>query len=126
MEPIIKEYEIYEDSVMLYLTDTRDNYVDKNSLGEIGFIGISPYGALIAENFSIEETLERKRENKLQEEFIKIFKEECNPLSEKYYPKILSMIENGELSSLGYNLRKTPNIEEEKDKLPRKSRRNHN
>mgnify|MGYP003302723949 CR=1 FL=1 len=47
MKTIIKECIIYEDSIIISLEDTRDNYIDKNALGKIGYICISPYGIII-------------------------------------------------------------------------------
>lgn len=103
MKKIIREYEIYEDTITLCLEDPRDNYVFKDSLGKIGTINISSFGVFITENIDEDPKIEQSRKELLEEEFKSIFKEtEYNPISEKYYQKILLMIKNGELSKLGY------------------------
>lgn len=108
MKTIIKECRIYEDSIIISLEDTRDNYVSKNALGKIGDICISPYGVMINPNLDIcEERIEKLREKKLMEAFNEIFKDiEYNPISDKYYLQIKTMISNQELTSLGYTVYK--------------------
>lgn len=95
MSRILNEYEVYKNSIILYLTDMNNNE-------EIGIIWISEFGVFICENSSNVAVNEKKMKKQLYEEFKLLFKEECNPISSKYYQKILSMIDSGELSSLGY------------------------
>lgn len=106
MKTIIKECRIYEDSIIISLEDTRDNYVSKNALGKIGDICISPYGVMINPNLDIcEERIEKLREKKLMETFNEIFKDiDYNPISDKYYIQIKNMISTQELAPLGYTI----------------------
>jgi hypothetical protein len=122
MKAIIKECIIYDDSIVISLEDTRDNYIDKNALGKIGEICISPYGIIINPNMDVcDKDIERKREQQLMKEFKELFGNiEYDPISDKYYQQIKEMISNKELTSLGYTIYNFDNDYDQKETINKK------
>lgn len=102
---IDKTYTVEEDSIIISLYDSRDSYICKNFLGDIGSIHISLSGVFMCPTLYDGIELENVKEKKLISAFKEIFgTEEYNPLSPKYYQTIRTLIENGTLKALGYEL----------------------
>lgn len=100
---IEKTYMVEDENITIQLTDTRDNYIYEDALGEIGSICLSPLGVIIFPTYSVDERQDKLKEMTLLLSFKEIFGEEkYNPLSKEYYQKIKTMIENGTLDSMGY------------------------
>ena len=101
MKKLEKTYLVYEDTVMIYLEDLRDNYIYPKALGQIGYIAISKFGVMINQNPDTDELeIEELRKQQLTKAFFK--DKEYDILSREYYDEILTMIEAGTLESLGY------------------------
>lgn len=117
MKYIKKECLIEGSDITLRLEDTRDSYVHENALGEIGKIYISREGIMMSANYDANKKLDFLRYKKLTEAFSEIFEAtDYNPLSRKYYDKILIMIEDGTLEFLGYEIKRiTEDLEETDD-----------
>lgn len=113
MRNINKECIINENDIIIRLEDPRDNYIYKNALGEIGKIYISREGIMISANYDSEQKIELLRNKKLTEAFTEIFEAtDYNPLSRKYYDKILIMVEDGTLEFLGYEIKREEELTE--------------
>ena len=89
MKIIKKTCIVTEDTIIIKLEDLRDNYVYKNSLGQIGEIYISREGILTYPNYDPDSKIQLLRNKKLTEAFIELFEAtDYNPLSREYYDKI--------------------------------------
>ena len=125
MENIKRDCNVYEDSVILYLEDLRDNYICEEALGKIGQIEISSYGYLIIPEYDDDER-EKIKQQKLEAEVNKLFgKKDNNALPESYYAEILSMIENGTLASFGYTIQKMTDEYDDDDAFYKPKSRGH-
>lgn len=99
---IRKTYIEYPDeAITLYLEDTRDNYVNKSALGEIGNICIAKgYIGCNADYTGENETV---KEQILEEAIQEIFGiTKIDTLSEEYYDIIMKKLQDGTLAALGY------------------------
>lgn len=103
LKNIIKEYNIDEIGIQITLEDPRDSYVEKEALGVIGNIYLSPQGVFLIEQADFDERKNRIRESIVLQVFSELFgTKEYNPLSREYYDKLKAMIDNKTLSALGY------------------------
>lgn len=102
---INKKCIISEDEITIKLEDIRDEYVYKFALGEIGTIYITKDCLFINPKFDPNLKIQELRNKLLYESFYEIFQEKhCDTLSNKYYIKIISMINDKTLEQLGYSV----------------------
>lgn len=114
-KPYIKKtYEFDpQELVMLRLEDVRDNYVEENALGKIGYISIGKgYLSFVAEYD--EESKISEKETALMEAYKEIFgRREIDSTSNIHYVTIKGMIADGTLETLGYEQEKA--LEQDED-----------